>query len=557
MLRGLRVKDFAIIDEANVDFGNGFTVFTGETGAGKSILIDAISLITGGRASSDVVRDGSEEAVIEAIFDDINPPYVAEKMTRYGISTEGEEILIRRNISKSGKSRVYINGVLSTLLMLDDVCNGLVDIHGQHEHQSLLKKDLHIEYIDAFGKLLKPKTGVSKKYQYLLHIKNNLKKLEEDIRRKREKEDLIRFQLTEIKSAGLKAGEDLELSREKNILLNSKKLSLLSEEAYHLLYDNDGSVLSLLNRVEDNINEIAGIDSGMGVTKDIVTTSRINLKEVSELIRGFREDLIFDPERLEKIEERLYLIERSKKKYGPSIEDVLALQERLESELDAIEASDQNLNLLTNEIESVTKELELEAFELSILRKAAIMELEKEVMRELSQLHMGGMKFVVNIEKVPVSSNGIDSVEFLIGNMNEEPKPLVRVVSGGELSRLMLALKCCLSSIDNVHTLIFDEIDTGIGGRVAEEVGSRLKYLSGEHQVCCVTHLPQIAAKADTHYCVEKVLVDNRVVTRIKRLNEQERIHEIGRMLGGTDKTNTALKYAEEMIKRSADFRKQ
>ena len=551
MLRELRVKDFAIIDEAKIEFGNGFTVFTGETGAGKSILIDAISLITGGRASSDVVRDGKEEAVIEAIFDNLNIPAFTDKFAKYGISIEGDELLIRRNIARNGKSRVYINGVLSTLLMLDDVCSGLVDIHGQHEHQSLLKKELHIEYLDSFGRIRIQKKSLSEKYQHLHHIKNNLEKLEDDIRRKREKEDLTKFQFAEINSAALNSGEDLELLREKNLLLNSKRLSTLSEETYNLLYDSDVSVLSLLTRVEDNINEIANIDSAIGEAKGLVGTSRINLKEVSEYIRGFREDLVYDPERLEEIEERLYLIERLKKKYGPSIEDVLAFLERLKHELDALEFSSQDLNALRDEIETVSKELEQEACELSKLRMDAIKRLEKAVMHELSQLQMGGTKFVVNIEKVPVSSDGIDSVEFRIANMNEEPKPLARVVSGGELSRLMLAVKCCLSSIDSVHTLIFDEVDTGIGGRVAEEVGRRLKYLSEEHQVCCVTHLPQIAAMADTHYCVEKVLDNNRVVTRLKKLNEKERINEIGRMLGGTDKTNTALKYAEEMIDRS------
>ncbi|MDD5435324.1 MAG: hypothetical protein PH343_07845, partial [Nitrospira sp.] len=376
-------------------------------------------------------------------------------------------------------------------------------------------------------------------------------KLEDEIRRKREKEDLTKFQFSEINSAGLNSGEDVELSREKNLLLHSKRLSELSEETYSLLYESDVSVLSLLNRIEDNVNEIVNIDIDMGDTKDLVSTSRINLKEVSEYIRRFRENLIFDPDRLEKIEERLYLIERLKKKYGESIKDILAFQEKLGFELDALEFSDQNLNANRDEIKVVSKDLEQDASELSKLRMQAIKRLEEAVMTELSQLQMGRTKFVVNIEKVPVSSDGIDSVEFMIANMNEDPRPLARVASGGELSRLMLAVKSCLSSIDNIHTLIFDEVDAGIGGRVAEEVGRRLKGLSGEHQVCCVTHLPQIAAMADTHYCIEKVQVENRVVMRLKRLNEKERVDEIGRMLGGTGKDSTALIYAEEMISRA------
>ncbi len=558
MLRCLRVKDFAIIDEVSVDFTDGFTVFTGETGAGKSILIDAINLITGGRASSDDVRDGKEEAVIEAVFD-LYPEYVPalhsfkDKLDKYGIPEECEEILIRRNISRNGKSRVYINGLLSTLLILDDISNSLVDIHGQHEHQSLLKKELHIEFLDLYGKLSNPKQIFREKYQHLIHIRKDFEKLEEDIRRKREKEELTRFQYSEINNAGLRIDEDAELTREKNILINSKKLSTLSDEAYQLLYGSEDSILTLLNRVEGNISEIAGIDLSVSDAKDLVSSSRINLKETADFIRNFRENLVYDPSRLEKIEERLYLIDRLKKKYGATIEDVFAFQDKLHNELELLDSSDNELDVLKDEIAQVLQDVEGKAEELSELRRKAKEHLEKAVMKELSQLQMGGTKFVVDIRSTPLSNDGFDSVEFLIANFNEEPKPLVKVISGGELSRLMLALKSCLTSMDNsVHTLLFDEVDSGIGGRTAEEVARKLKFLSKGHQVCCVTHLPQIAALADTHYSVEKVLDNNRVVTRIKRLNEEERIAEIGRMLGGIDNTSTALKYAEELIKRSA-----
>lgn len=562
MLRCLRVKDFAIIDEAGIDFTDGFTVFTGETGAGKSILIDAISLITGGRASSDDVRDGKEEAVIEAVFDlDMKHapafPAFRDKMDKYGIPEDSDEILIRRNISRNGKSRVYINGVLSTLLILDDISNSLVDIHGQHEHQSLLKKELHLEFLDLFGKLSVPKQIVRERYQHLFHIRKKLEKLEDDIRHKREKEELTRFQYSEINNAGLRIDEDAELAREKNILINSKRLSTLSDESYQLLYENDESVLSLLNKVENNINEIAGIDQSASDAKDLVSSSRINLKETAEFIRTFRENLVYDPGRLEMIEERIYLIERLKKKYGASIEDIIAFQDKLHHELELLDSSDNELDLLKDEIEQVSKDVEEKADELSVLRREAKDLLESVVMKELSQLQMGRTKFVVNIIRTPLSYDGFDSVEFLIANFNEEPKPLVKVISGGELSRLMLALKSCLSSIDTVHTLLFDEVDTGIGGRAAEEVARKLKFLSKDHQVCCVTHLPQIAAMADTHYSVEKVLENKRVVTRVKRLNEEERIAEIGRMLGGTGDTSTALRYAEELINRGLNDSKQ
>lgn len=546
---GLRVKDFAIIDLVNLEFHNGFTVFTGETGAGKSILVDAIGLLIGGRASIDIVRDGSDEANLEAIFEGVKDADLLEKMSSYGIHTEGDEVLIRRNISKNGKNRVYINGVLSTLSMLEDICSGLVDIHGQHEHQILLKKEMHLEYLDALGRFPDIKNRVRERYQYLNQMKDRLNKMEEDVREKRDKEELFRYQLTEIKSAGLKVGEDKELTMERDILSNSKRLSALSDEVYRLLYEDDGAILSGLSKIEENLDEISKIDAKMGDVAEMVSSSKVNLREASERIRRFRDNIRYDPERLEKIEERLYLIERLKKKYGQSVEDIIACQSRIEKELEGLEYSDRDIKALGEEIERALKEIDLDAGELSRLREDRSRELEKEVMDELSRLQMGNTKFVVSINRGPLSLNGFDSVEFMIANMNEEPRSLARVASGGELSRLMLAIKCCLSPADSVKTLIFDEVDAGIGGGVAEEVGKRLKYLSRDHQVCCVTHLPQIAAMADTHYCVEKIVSDNRVVTRVRKLDGQGRVEEISRMLGGKDTTKTALKYAEEMIK--------
>lgn len=549
MLRSLRIKDFAIIDEVNLDFHNGFTVFTGETGAGKSILVDALSLIVGGRASADVVRDGDDEAVVEAIFEDIKESDLIEKIAGYGIDAEGDEILIRRMISKNGKSKIYINGVLSTLSMLEEIGSGLVDIHGQHEHQNLLKREMHLSYLDAFGKLSDLKNKVKERYQYLGRLRSRLNKLDEDAGKKREKEESFRYQMAEIKGAGLKAGEEKELALEREILSHSKRLSALSDEAYSLLYENERAILSELRKVEENLNEISGIDSGMVEALELIRSSRVNLKEAAEFLRRFRDDVRYDPDRLEKIEERIYLIERLKKKYGQSVEEIIACQSRIEKELEAIEYSDQDIKTLREEMEGVSKEVERYAGELSKSRERVSKELEKEVMQELALLQMRNMRFAVSLEREPLSWKGIDSVEFLIANMSEEPKALTRVASGGELSRLMLAIKCRLSSTDSVQTMIFDEVDAGIGGRVAEEVGRRLKYLAKGHQVCCVTHLPQIAAVADNHYAVEKKVAGDRVVARVRKLNERERIEEIGRMLGGKDTTRTALRYAEEMIK--------
>ncbi|MBI5407473.1 MAG: DNA repair protein RecN [Nitrospirae bacterium] len=549
MLKALRIKDFAIIDEMSLEFEKGFTVFTGETGAGKSILVDAIGTMIGGRAAAEVVRYGSDEAVVEAIFEEVTDARLLEKMAQYGIPAGGNEILIRRNISKGGKSRIYINGALTTLSMLEEICSGLVNIHGQHDQQNLLKKERHIEYLDAFGGLSGQRDRIRERYWYLNQLRARLDDLEAGVRGRKEKEELFRYQLAEIRGAGLKPDEDKGLTREREILGNAKRLSALSNEAYSLLYEDDRAILSGLGKIEETFAEISKIDARMGEGLELVRSSKAALRETAESMRRFRDEVRHDPERLEKIEERLYLIERLKKKYGPSIEEILTYQSKIEKELTGLEYSDQDIKALRGEIEEVSAKTTQEAAELSKLREKSLKTLEREIAQELALLQMENMKFSVGIERVPLSQNGIDSVEFLIANVGEEPRPLAKIASGGELSRLMLAIKSRLSAVDSVQTLIFDEVDTGIGGRVAEEVGRRLKQLAGDHQVCCVTHLPQIAAMAGTHYSVEKVMTDNRVTTGIRRLDGQGRIQEVGRMLGGKDKTKGALRYAEEMLR--------
>lgn len=556
MLRALRIKDLAIIDELNLEFTEGFSVFSGETGAGKSIIVDALDLITGGRGSPDIVRDGCEETIIEGIFDNIKKGDHYEKLCKYGIETESDELLVRRSINKSGRNRLYINGTLSTLSVLNDICNRLIDIHGQHEHQNLLRKESHCEYLDAFGKLTDLKAGVAEKYKILDDLQNRLNKFEEDIRGKKEKEEMLRFQLSEVKGASPRPGEDMELAEERVILSNSQKLSALSHDAYNILYGNDESIVTSLSKVEELLSEIASIDTSMGEAAEMAGTSRVSLKDVSDIIRRFRDNIRHDPERLEKVNERIYLLDRLKKKYGRTIEDILTWQERVEKDLISIEYSDKEAADIRDEINMALNDVRLLADQLSGCRRETAVRLEAEIRDELSHLSMENTNFIVNIDIAQLSQNGIDSVEFLISNMNEEPRQLARVASGGELSRIVLAIKSRLSSIDSVPTLIFDEVDAGIGGGVAEEVGRRLKLLSKDSQVFCVTHLPQIAAMADSHYYVEKVISDNRVVTRVKRLDKKERVEEISRMLGDRDKTKTAFLYAEEMIERVAGSNK-
>ncbi|MCC7203219.1 MAG: DNA repair protein RecN [Nitrospirae bacterium] len=555
MLRALRIKDLAIIDELNLEFTEGFAVFTGETGAGKSIIVDALDLLTGGRGSADVIRDSCDEAIVEGVFYSEVPEQnqYKLKLNKYGIEDNGQELLVRRCISRSGRNRLYINGVLSTLSVLSDLCSQLIDIHGQHEHQSLLNKETHVNYLDAFGKLTELRGRFAERFRTLDDLQRRLSMLEDNIIRKKEREDLIRFQQAEIKTASLRIGEDTDLAAERNILDNSQNLSALSHDAYCILYENDESVLALLSRAERLLSDISCIDQGMTGTAELVRTSRVNIKEASEGIRRFLDRIRHDPERLERVNERIYLIDKMKKKYGPAIEDILSLQERLERDLKSIESIDHDVSLITEEIGIVRKDVCALADELSEKRKDAAGRFEKEVMSELSSLAMEKTGFVINIEDTPLSQDGVDSVEFMIANMNEGPRQLTRVASGGELSRILLAIKSRIHSINCAQTLIFDEVDAGIGGRVAEEVGKRLKSLSGGNQLFCVTHLPQIAAFADSHFHVEKVVAGERAVTRVRLLDREERIEEISRMLGGSEKTGTALRYAEEMINRVTD----
>lgn len=550
MLRALRIKDLAIIDELDLEFTMGFTVFSGETGAGKSIIVDALDLITGGRGSSDIVRDGCDETVIEGIFDSINKDLHKEKLRKYGIDDNGNELLVKRSISRSGRNRLFINGSLSTLSVLNDVCSELIDIHGQHEHQTLLRKESHSGYLDAFGKLTDLRMRVADRYAVLNDLQKHLNKLTEEINLKKEREELIRFQLSEIKGASLKPGEDVELEGEQVILSNSQNLSSLSHDAYGILYENDDSAITLMRKAENLLSEIAGIDPCMNEAADMVSSSKVNIKEAADIIRRFMDKIRHDPERLERVNERIYFIDRLKKKYVRTIEDILLLQETLEKDLTSIGSLDHDVTVLMREIEKVHNEVRTLADELSELRRSAAVRFESDVMSELSNLSMDKIKFVVKFEPVPLSQDGVDAVEFLIANMNEEPKQLTKVASGGELSRILLAIKSRLNSTDSVPTLIFDEVDAGIGGRVAEEVGRRLKSLSKDNQLFCVTHLPQIAAMADNNYHVEKVFTGDRVVTRVRRLDRMERIYEISRMLGGSDQNETAFKYAEEMLDR-------
>lgn len=553
MLKELSIRDFAIIDKLEVTFATGLNVLTGETGAGKSILVDAIELVLGERATSDAVRKGAKESIIEVIFEtDKRSPVIKN------LGTDDEDIIIRRIINSSGKSRAFINETPVTLSALSEISKALLDIHGQHEHQSLLLEERQMGFIDSFGDLREERDRVEKLYHRLKSLREEFNLLETGERERAQKEDMLKFQKAEIEGAGLKMGEDQEIKQKRSILSNAERLSSLAGEAYEKLYSGDYPVLENLSKVLNSLKEINQLDPVFTETLDRFGGSILQIEDVAKTLRDYREKVESNPEMLDEIEERLDQISRLKKKYGSTIGEILEFGRNVESEIKGIEGRTGRIEEVKKEIGITRQELTGESKKLSEKRTNASKEIIKRITAELSQLGMGGLTFLIRLyqekgddtsDGFRVFANGIDRIEFLISNPGEDPRPLSKIASGGELSRVMLSLKAILAGRDDTPTLIFDEVDAGIGGKTADFVGRRLKLISKDRQVLCITHLPHIASLADRHYLVEKKIVEGRTVARVKTLNGKERIEEVARMLGGKTVTGTSIKYAEEMVK--------
>jgi DNA repair protein RecN (Recombination protein N) len=565
MLKELNIKNFAIIDQLRVEFGPGLNVFTGETGAGKSIVVDALNLALGERASTDLVRTGSAEAVVEAAFElnGLGSAAVTVILGEQGIEMPaGEDLIVRRVISTTGKSKVYINGSLANLATLTALGSHLADIHGQHEHQSLLAVDQQMDMLDSFGGLLKNREAFAASYKQLHELRGQLAELEAGEREKAQREDLLRYQVNEIETARLKEGEDGELANEQRVLANSEKLAGLAASADETLYSSDGSALSALKRAITNVRDIAAIDNKLAAVLELLESGRAQVEEAAREVSSYAEKVEFDPNRLEAIGDRLDLIQKLKKKYGGTIAEIIAFGTNAAAELDKIEKSGEEMERLRKEIDGLKTGITTKAKELTKKRTSAAKELEKKVEGELGHLGMKKTTFVVKIVQEPgddttdglrVSSRGADKVEFLISpNPGEEPRPLAKIASGGELSRIMLALKTILVEGDPIPTLVFDEVDAGIGGAVAEEVGKKLRKIANRRQVFCITHLAQIASMAMSHYGVAKAVKKDRTSTEVRLLDRKERVDEIARMLGGKTITDATIRHAEEMIDRGA-----
>lgn len=543
MLRHLRIRNFAIIDDLSIDFTSGLNVLTGETGAGKSIIIDALSLVLGERAQSEMIKSGRDEASVEAYFDN------SIALGDLGIDTQ-EGIIIRRIISSSGRSRGYINDTLISIQTMHEIGQRLVDIHGQHEHQSLLRTDNQRSIVDDYGRLVDRRNRVAELFNEVQYIKKEIQSLKTSISDRERRMDFLRYQIEEIDAASLKVGEKEELLREKVLLSNLAKLSGLVEEAHLLIGKGEGAAIERLSIALSRLREALTIDHELKDVVDMLGSVMPLLEEVSISLRRHQDRYDADPKRLDAVEERLDLITRLERKYGDGIETILKFKDDAIKELNGYMSSDERLQALIEDCRIKEGLLNKEAEELSQMRKDVSKKIEMEVNNILKELAMERARLCIDIKPSPLSSTGSDAVEFLFSaNPGEPPKSLNKTASGGELSRLMLALKEVLTHVDSIPVLIFDEIDSGIGGITADSVARRLKDLSGRHQVLCVTHLPQIAALAERHLVIEKVQKKEGVYVKVKELSGEERIKEIARMLSGKT-TEASLRHAQELLEK-------
>ncbi|MBI4825705.1 MAG: DNA repair protein RecN [Nitrospirae bacterium] len=557
MLRELRIKNLAIIEDATAEFGAGLNVLTGETGAGKSIIISALSLALGERATSTIIRSGEKEGTVQAFFD-IKPGAFNRSFETFlrdsGVEAD-EGIILTRNISSAGKSKAYINDSMINLQTLSDASSALIDIHGQFEHQSLLAAEKQLELLDLHGGLHKERQEVSDLYERMSGLRQKISALAQRDKERLQRIDMLQFQIKEIESAGVKPGEEEELEEETKILSSAVRLAELANRAYDSIYSLDSACITNLSSVINDLKEISVIDSRAGEALKSAEDAMPLLEEASYFLRDYKDGINFDPARLEEVQERLELIKRLKKKYGETLQDVIDKRESALIELEELQHSEEMLDSLKKELDDARQRLTEKAQELSKKRKAVAKKLEPKIIEELSKLSMPDTQFLISItqqqgdDTSDGSSMGIDEIEFLISpNVGETLKPLSKIASGGELSRVMLALKGIMSDGDNIPVLVFDEIDAGIGGKAAETVGKRLKDLSSMHQVICITHLPQIASYADIHLKIEKKTEKGKTRVRINRVEKDARVEEIARMLSG-EISDVSLKHAKEMLK--------
>ncbi len=562
MLRELSIKNFAVIDQVALDLGPGLNVLTGETGAGKTIILNALGLLLGGRTSSDIIRHGEEEATVEALFESL-PQALQLRLGESGYGDE-DELVIKRIVSRSGKNRIYLNGSLCPLTLLAEIGSHLIRIYGQHEHHSLLRSESHLALLDAHGALEDKAEEMKKRYHSFRTAWDQLREAREKLERARREEDLLRAQAEEISRASLRIGEEEDLLARKEILIHAEKLHQGCKEGEEILYEGEDAVVGRLGRVLARLKELAGIDNTLNNPVELINSSLAQLEEATSALRHYTDRVEFDSQALEQLEDRLAEINRLKRKYSGSVEDILKIRERVEQDLAALDRGGEEIGALEQALEKTRRSAWEEAEALSNERSRVSRKIKKELEREVESLGMPKTVFDARflreegiqddppflIDGRNITEEGIDQIEFYFSpNPGEPVKPLAKVASGGELSRVMLAIKSLVLTRGDIPTLLFDEVDAGIGGSVAEMVGNKLKNVADSHQVICVTHLPQIAALANFHYVVEKEIAKGRTFTKVKKLSDRDRVSEVARMLGGIKVTDQAKRHAAEMIK--------
>jgi len=553
MLRELSIKNFALIEELHISFDEGLNILTGETGAGKSIIIGAIGLILGERVSSEVIRKGSDLCEVMGLFEINENIGLKEMLAEKGLlSREEREFILKRELSRQGKSRCFLNGQIITLGMLEEIGNYLVDVHGQHEHQALLKSGVARDLLDEFGGLVKLKKRTEEIYHKFREKSRELEELRASEKEREQQIDFYQFQIKEIDQSNLSVEEEEVLEKEYKVLSNAEKLDQLSQELYHHLYEGSGSITEKMSLVERNLERIVAIDQTLKDELKELGEVKYRIDEIAIAIRDYRRKIEFNPQRLEEILERKELINKLKRKYGTTIREILNYRKETGVKLDKLLNSARSMEEITDEVKKIEEKLMEEAGKLSVERKIAGTKLKKKTEQELMELGMGKVRFDVEIKQGEIKSTGMDEVGFLVApNVGEDLKPIDQIASGGEISRIMLALKTILARADRIPTLIFDEIDMAIGGRIAQVVGRKMRVLSPTHQVICITHLPQIAVFASNHYYVGKKISGGRTKTVVALLDKKGKENEIARMLGGERLTDITLKHAREMIKES------
>jgi DNA repair protein RecN (Recombination protein N) len=562
MLVQLNIADFAIIESLSVTFSDGLNILSGETGAGKSIIVNAVNLILGTRASPDLVRTGADKAVVEALFHLPQGPSLSSTLAEMGIPFEGE-VLIKRTISKEGKSRVWINGSPATVQMTAKLGPHLISISGQNEHQLLLRPENQLYILDDFGGAAGARVRLNELYHDYHGLRDRAETLRARLHDEEQQRELARFQVKEIQESGLVPGEDGDLEAERSRLMHAERLMDIVFTSYQDIYEKDESIISTLSALTKNMDKAVDIDRDLEHYRVQLESAQAQLEDVALGLRDYQARIRIDPERLEKVQERLQLIRHLKKKYGSSIEEILAYQEVLVTRESQLTNEKEELSRIESLAEEKRRELFEKAEELSRQRREIAGVFEKRVEEELRALEMGGTRFRVTLSPEdtagrgtsedtpdsPLSQDGFDTVDFMISpNVGEELRPLAKVASGGELSRIMLALKTILARSGMVETLVFDEIDSGIGGATAAKVGEKLRVLAEFHQILGITHLPQIASCGEAHFLVEKKVRKGRTRTSITSLDAERRIYEIARLMGGKTISAKTLAHAREML---------